>query len=126
MKEYLAQQSTRDALAISGDADGAQAELAKDVDDYLLGALGAQSQAALDEISDLEAKIPVARAELDRIWEDQREVEYELVSVFVHGGTGTGGHYWTYQANLPTDGKSPAALLADMQVTSSSTIRMRS
>lgn len=67
----------------------------------LAGELEEMSTAAVREITQLDADLHEAKAALEALWADASAVEYELVSVFIHGGTGTGGHYWTYQANLP-------------------------
>ncbi|KAL1413629.1 ubiquitin-specific protease ubp2 [Vanrija albida] len=94
----------RDALS----TDAAKAVLGASDDSAvtpdLLEALGLEASAADEEIASIEAKLPQFKEELERLWANDNTTEYELVSVFVHGGTGTGGHYWTYQADLPRDG----------------------
>lgn len=70
----------------------------------LRDALGAQATRAEEEIATLGRDLAECKTELETMWADARDFEYELVSVFVHGGTGTGGHYWTYQAALPMHG----------------------
>ncbi|ORY34116.1 hypothetical protein BCR39DRAFT_518545 [Naematelia encephala] len=71
-----------------------------------LAALEVEEKDATEEIKQLEERIPVLKANLDNLWADSREVEYELVSVFMHRGRTSGaGHYWTYQAHLPGDGQ---------------------
>jgi ubiquitin carboxyl-terminal hydrolase 25/28 len=94
---------TSDVAEADGDGELAKMLAGVDADD-VLPALEVQGAAATAEITNLEARLPVAKAELEALWADAHSVQYELVSVFVHGGTGTGGHYWTYQANLPIDG----------------------
>lgn len=70
----------------------------------LLHDLELQGAAAEAEITKLEENLEEHKKALETMWEDNKAVEYELVSAFIHGGTGTGGHYWTYQADIPRDG----------------------
>ncbi|BEI89970.1 uncharacterized protein CcaverHIS019_0300400 [Cutaneotrichosporon cavernicola] len=71
--------------------------------EFLQG-LGMQAEGAEEEIAQLSRDLVQCKETLEGMWAEARDVEYELVSVFVHGGTGTGGHYWTYQT-APGDDK---------------------
>jgi ubiquitin carboxyl-terminal hydrolase 25/28 len=70
----------------------------------LLEWLGLQASRTEEEITKLGRELAECKEQLEATWADAHDFEYELVSVFVHGGTGTGGHYWTYQAALPENG----------------------
>lgn len=96
VREALSTDATKAVLASTDDSA---------VTPDLLEALGLEASAADEEIANIEARLPQAKEELERLWANDNATEYELVSVFVHGGTGTGGHYWTYQADLPRDGE---------------------
>lgn len=103
VRDALATEQTTRAL--SERPEDTDIDLAsEDITPDLLEALAREGEDADAEIASLEAAIPQAKEELEAMWNDTDSVEYELVSVFVHAGTGTGGHYWTYQADLPTDG----------------------
>lgn len=50
----------------------------------------------------MDERLAACKVELDQLWVDEKEYEYELVSVFMHRGKTSGaGHYWTYQSYLP-------------------------
>lgn len=100
VREALSAESTMEALGLARDSSADLAGMATDLSTDILDELTAAGAAATDEIAALDTKLPEAKAALEALW-TSNEVEYELVSVFVHGGTGTGGHYWTYQADLP-------------------------
>lgn len=103
VRDALATEQTAKALSEQPE-DGDVDLTSEDISPDLLDALAKEGEDADAEIAALEAAIPRAKDELEALWNGCNSVEYELVSVFVHGGTGTGGHYWTYQADLPKDG----------------------
>ncbi|KAJ4470797.1 hypothetical protein J3R30DRAFT_3408070 [Lentinula aciculospora] len=54
------------------------------------------------EIHRLRTRIPQLKAQLESLWVDNKEVEYELTSVFIHRGSSPSfGHYFFYSRNLP-------------------------
>lgn len=55
--------------------------------DYLYSALDNESARVKQAVADAEKGILELRAELDALWSDERECEYELSSVFMHRGT---------------------------------------
>ncbi|KAK4700117.1 hypothetical protein P7C70_g6136, partial [Phenoliferia sp. Uapishka_3] len=71
------------------------------LDDELTAALGDSTlveSAALDEeISQLRARVDELRGEIEAIWIDQQSATFELVSVFIHRGSASSGHYYIYQ-----------------------------
>jgi ubiquitin carboxyl-terminal hydrolase 25/28 len=103
VREALAADSTGSALGLTRESSADLAGMATDLSTDILDALEVEAVCADTEIADLETRLPQAKAALEALWSSSNEVEYELVSVFVHGGTGTGGHYWTYQAHLDTN-----------------------
>ncbi|KAJ3760944.1 hypothetical protein EV360DRAFT_38833 [Lentinula raphanica] len=67
-----------------------------------LSSLSSEPSYVQDEIRRLRTRIPELKAQLESIWADNREVEYELTSVFIHrGDTPSFGHYFFYSRNLP-------------------------
>ncbi|GAA5954026.1 hypothetical protein JCM21900_005384 [Sporobolomyces salmonicolor] len=49
------------------------------------------------EISLLRQRVIELRREIEQIWEEGEKAPYELVSVFIHRGTASSGHYFIYQ-----------------------------
>ncbi|GAA5867533.1 hypothetical protein JCM1840_002542 [Sporobolomyces johnsonii] len=49
------------------------------------------------EISALRQRVVELRSEIEQIWERGEKAPYELVSVFIHRGTASSGHYFIYQ-----------------------------
>jgi ubiquitin carboxyl-terminal hydrolase 25 len=73
-----------------------------DVDEDLLGHLQAEHTALQAELSDLRTKAARLKEELEAIWRDENQAEYELTSVFVHrGSSASWGHYFFYSRCLP-------------------------
>jgi hypothetical protein len=52
----------------------------------LLSVLKDDKKEVESEIQEIQDTIPALKARLESIWRDQREYEYELVSVFMHRG----------------------------------------
>jgi len=63
-----------------------QSEHDLDITQDFLEALGAEEKELTAEIIRLEDSLPVLKRGLESLWEDAREHEYELVSVFMHRG----------------------------------------
>ncbi|KAK4052873.1 ubiquitin-specific protease ubp2 [Microbotryomycetes sp. JL221] len=63
--------------------------------------LVAESAYLADEINAMQQRIQALRQELEELWSGETEgaisATYELVSVFMHRGTATSGHYFIYQ-----------------------------
>ncbi|KAG9023425.1 ubiquitin-specific protease ubp2 [Tulasnella sp. JGI-2019a] len=54
------------------------------------------------ELQDCRAQAAALKEELENLWQDEREVEYELCSVFIHRGASPAfGHYFFYARDLP-------------------------
>lgn len=51
-----------------------------------LSALDNEGEEVKKEIEQLEGALPDLKKKLDKIWENSKEYEYELVSVFMHRG----------------------------------------
>ncbi|KAL8284166.1 hypothetical protein RQP46_004915 [Phenoliferia psychrophenolica] len=49
------------------------------------------------EIAKLRNRIDELRSEIESIWIDQQSTTFELVSVFIHRGSASSGHYYIYQ-----------------------------
>ncbi|KAG8892118.1 ubiquitin-specific protease ubp2, partial [Tulasnella sp. 403] len=61
-----------------------------------------EGQALLDELVDYRAKAASLKSAVENLWKDDRKVEYELCSVFVHRGSSPSfGHYFFYSRDLP-------------------------
>jgi hypothetical protein len=58
--------------------------------EQLYAALDAESVAVKQAVTDAEKGIQDRRAELDALWTEERECEYELSSVFMHRGQSGG------------------------------------
>lgn len=54
--------------------------------EQLYAALDAESASVKQAVADAEKGIQERRAELDALWSEDRECEYELSSVFMHRG----------------------------------------
>jgi hypothetical protein len=54
--------------------------------EYLYSALDAESARLKQAVADAEKGILELRAELDELWRDEKDCEYELSSVFMHRG----------------------------------------
>lgn len=73
-----------------------------DVDDGLLIHILSEQQSLELEIAQLRAKAAKLKADLEAVWRDSRNAEYELSSVFIHRGTSPSwGHYFFYSRHLP-------------------------
>ncbi|EIN14231.1 cysteine proteinase [Punctularia strigosozonata HHB-11173 SS5] len=73
-----------------------------EVDDDLITQLGAEEALLQDELTQLRDQVTRLKDELEEIWSDEKSVEYELTSVFVHSGSSPSwGHYFFYARNLP-------------------------
>ncbi|KAM0756546.1 cysteine proteinase [Meredithblackwellia eburnea MCA 4105] len=67
--------------------------------DFLDEADGDEEEAAdlHVEITSLNQRIEDLRSEIEAVWIDQESSVYELVSVFIHRGSASSGHYYIYQ-----------------------------
>ncbi|KIJ53984.1 hypothetical protein M422DRAFT_42272 [Sphaerobolus stellatus SS14] len=71
-------------------------------DDDLLSHLQSEKAAVETELTELRAKASELKEKLEEIWKDEKKVEYELTSVFVHRGSSPSwGHYFFYSRCLP-------------------------
>jgi len=62
-----------------------------------------QARVVDEEIAECKAELDVHRLELETLWtqNDDDQFEYELSSVFIHLGAAGYGHYYLYQRALP-------------------------
>ncbi|KAG7099973.1 hypothetical protein E1B28_001766 [Marasmius oreades] len=74
-----------------------------DVDPDLPRLLAEEKDTLSKEIEELRTRISRQKAALEDIWKDDKNVPYELTSVFIHRGTSPSfGHYFFYSRNLPS------------------------
>ncbi|KAF9257095.1 cysteine proteinase [Marasmius fiardii PR-910] len=74
-----------------------------DIDPDLVRLLSEEKDAVAREIEELRTHISNQKAALEDIWKDDKNVPYELTSVFIHRGTSPSfGHYFFYSRNLPS------------------------
>ncbi|KAJ3805779.1 hypothetical protein F5876DRAFT_51258 [Lentinula aff. lateritia] len=67
-----------------------------------LSAISPETTYLQNEIHRLRTRIPQLKAQLEYLWADSKQVEYELTSVFIHRGSSPSfGHYFFYSRNLP-------------------------
>ncbi|KAJ3876331.1 hypothetical protein F5051DRAFT_411819 [Lentinula edodes] len=67
-----------------------------------LPAISPETTYLQNEVHRLRTRIPQLKAQLEYIWADSKQVEYELTSVFIHRGSSPSfGHYFFYSRNLP-------------------------
>lgn len=69
-----------------GGDDAFRAEGARLVDDDLKAHLAVTREGIVLEISQTEEKIKTLKEEVEQVWEEDKELEYELASVFMHRG----------------------------------------
>ncbi|KAK9899710.1 cysteine proteinase [Cystobasidium minutum MCA 4210] len=72
-----------------------------DADDNILTLLNQHASATEKDIIDTKQRLDACRREVEDIWSDDVENEYELSSVFIHLGAAGYGHYYLYQRALP-------------------------
>ncbi|KAJ7597723.1 hypothetical protein C8J56DRAFT_920783 [Mycena floridula] len=73
------------------------------VDNELISQLHEERGIIQREIDGLRNRMTATKDNLEAIWKNDREVAYELTSVFIHRGTSPSwGHYFFYSRNLPT------------------------
>ncbi|KAL0565497.1 ubiquitin-specific protease ubp2 [Marasmius crinis-equi] len=66
--------------------------------------LAEEKEAVKNEIEELRNRIAQQKAALEDIWKDDKNVPYELTSVFIHRGHSPSfGHYFFYSRNLPSN-----------------------
>lgn len=72
------------------------------VDDELIVELQEEESLIQTEVEELRTRMSTSKAHLEAIWENHRDVAYELTSVFIHRGTSPSwGHYFFYSRHLP-------------------------
>ncbi|KAF8596170.1 cysteine proteinase [Ceratobasidium sp. AG-I] len=73
-----------------------------DIDSDLANNLGEEIKSVEEEVRSTRAQSQKLKGELEEFWKEQRQVEYELASVFIHRGTSASfGHYFFYSRHLP-------------------------
>lgn len=73
-----------------------------DIDSDLANHLGEEIKSVEEEIRSTRAQAQKLKGELEEFWKEERQVEYELASVFIHRGTSPSfGHYFFYSRHLP-------------------------
>lgn len=76
----------------------------EDMDDETISELLAEPPLIEDEISSLRTEEASLKAELELLWADDKQAEYELTSVFIHRGSSPSfGHYFFYSRHLPSN-----------------------
>ncbi|GJJ13561.1 hypothetical protein Clacol_007816 [Clathrus columnatus] len=73
-----------------------------EVDDELIARLQLENELLKQELTELRAKASSLKQNLEAIWREEKQAEYELTSVFVHRGSSPSwGHYFFYSRCLP-------------------------
>ena len=73
-----------------------------DVDEDLISELKSERGYLKAEMMETRAAVSKLKREMEDLWKDERTVEYELCSVFIHRGSSPSfGHYFFYSRNLP-------------------------
>ncbi|KAF8336537.1 uncharacterized protein EI90DRAFT_3287565 [Cantharellus anzutake] len=76
----------------------------EEIDQALVDYLRGEKDVVHREIEDCRARAKQLKVELEELWLDERNQEYELCSVFIHRGTSPAwGHYFFYSCNLPNN-----------------------
>ncbi|PWN53231.1 cysteine proteinase [Violaceomyces palustris] len=70
-------------------------------DEGLALALENESKALEKEVEEMERTISETKKEMNEIWKDEKRVEYQLASIFMHRGEASHGHYFLNQRKLP-------------------------
>ncbi|KIO24008.1 hypothetical protein M407DRAFT_104243 [Tulasnella calospora MUT 4182] len=74
------------------------------LDADLLHDLGTESELLKAELAQCREEAASLKAALEELWKDDRKVEYELSSVFIHRGSSPSfGHYFFYARDLPNN-----------------------
>ncbi|PWN18644.1 cysteine proteinase [Microstroma glucosiphilum] len=71
------------------------------VDEEVLALLQSQSEALALESRTLTERLQSLKAESEALWETEKRVEYRLMSVFMHRGEASHGHYFINQRRVP-------------------------
>ncbi|EIW87195.1 cysteine proteinase [Coniophora puteana RWD-64-598 SS2] len=73
-----------------------------DVDEELISQLNSEQDHLKIEIEELRKQITSLKDDLELVWSDEKQVAYELTSVFIHRGSSPSwGHYFFYSRHLP-------------------------
>jgi hypothetical protein len=72
------------------------------IDEELLSDLATEVASVTAEVASVRSRIESLKTSLEELWKDEKNVEYELTSVFIHrGGNASFGHYFFYSRFLP-------------------------
>ncbi|KAG0146217.1 hypothetical protein CROQUDRAFT_44674 [Cronartium quercuum f. sp. fusiforme G11] len=65
--------------------------------------LATEADAIEEEVERVNKRVAGLKEEVEEMWkmESRQGCEYRLVSLFMHRGTASGGHYWAIQRQLP-------------------------
>lgn len=74
-----------------------------DGDDNVLALLSQHAGAIDKDILEVKQRLDACRREVEEIWSDDIENEYELSSVFIHLGAAGYGHYYRKYTGLKRD-----------------------
>ena len=75
---------------------------AEEIDQSLVDYLENEKSVVRQEVDDCRSRVRQLKIDLEELWSDQRNEEYELSSVFIHRGTSPAwGHYFFYSRDLP-------------------------
>jgi len=76
----------------------------EEIDQSLVDYLENERNVVQQEVHDCRSRVQQLKAELEELWSDERNEEYELSSVFIHRGTSPAwGHYFFYSRDLPSN-----------------------
>lgn len=79
-----------------------QDERINGIDSDVVAQLDEEKTRIRNEIDTLRSRVEVLKKELENLWRDSKQAEYELTSVFIHRGSSPSfGHYFFYSRHLP-------------------------
>ena len=74
-----------------------------EVEEGLDAELKAHAQQVGEELKRVEERLKEVKVQTNALWEDEKRHAYMLVSLFMHRGEATHGHYFLNQKKLPAD-----------------------
>ena len=107
---------TSDFLSSLGDPKGLQTaseggrELQNLADVAFQQYLADEATCVQEEVRGAEEEIAALKAEVEKLWADERRIEYTLASVFMHRGEASHGHYFLNQRKLTALDKEPSTI----------------
>lgn len=101
VEEVKTQGSASGAASAPGPAPAEGFSSGDYASEEVLSLLQSQSEALALESRALTERLQALKAESEALWETERRVEYRLMSVFMHRGEASHGHYFLNQRRVP-------------------------